>query len=69
MTDSPRYLTTKAAAELLELSPDYLYRLRADGIGPPFRVHGRKIRYLRADLITWDAQSVRTKVEEQTCTK
>lgn len=63
----PRYLDTKQAAELLELEADYLYRLRASGTGPPFRRHGRKIRYLRDDILQWDKNSVRVKLHEGEC--
>lgn len=55
LTDSgPRYLTTKQAAEVLELPEDYVYRLRRiPGKGPRYFKHGGKVRYERGDLMNW----------------
>lgn len=46
-------LTTEEAAELLKISRSVMYKLLADGKGPPsFRV-GRHRRFLREDLLAW----------------
>lgn len=55
-----KFLSTKQAAAFLELSEDHLYRLRRQpGKGPPYRRHGRLIRYAVRDLELWDAEQVR----------
>ena len=62
LTDSPSYLSTKAAARFLSdttmpLSPRTLEKWRNTGGGPPFCKFGGGIRgrifYKKADLIAW----------------
>lgn len=47
----PEYLTTREAAALLRVSVDTLERMRARGDGPPWRRVGRRVLYLRTDLL------------------
>jgi hypothetical protein len=54
--DPPELLTKDEAAALLRRSPKTLSHWRLNGEGPPaFRV-GRRLFYLRADLIKWLAE-------------
>lgn len=55
MTDDPVYLSTKEAARLVGLHPDYLKQLRAKGGGPPFyQGHPRAwVKYAKTEVIAW----------------
>lgn len=59
-TRSP-FLNTRQAGHFLGLSPRLLERMRTRAFGPPFRRHGRFVRYHIDDLISWsqDSGSVR----------
>ena len=46
-------LSEDEAAELLNLSPRTLQRMRRDGGGPRFVRMGRRLGYLKADLLAW----------------
>ena len=50
--DDPFWNTLKAA-DYLGLMPKTLERMRATGDGPPYRKHGRYVRYTRAELDAW----------------
>lgn len=51
------FLTAAEAATLLRVSLVTLGRWRIEGCGPRFRKFGRRVVYLRDDLISWaDAQ-------------
>ena len=52
-------LTTAEAAELLRLRKHTLENMRWLGTGPPFRKHGGRVFYHRADLKTWSDQTLR----------
>jgi len=47
------FLTTQQAAFYLGLSPRTLQEYRTGRTGPPFRRHGRRVRYHIDDLDTW----------------
>ena len=47
------FLTTKEAAAWLGLAPDTLEKWRVKGGGPPYRKHGRYVRYHLEDLVAW----------------
>jgi excisionase family DNA binding protein len=47
------FLTTKEAAVWLGLTRNTLEKWRVKGSGPPYRKHGRYVRYHRQDLIAW----------------
>jgi hypothetical protein len=53
---APAFLTEEQAAEYLNLNPHqlYLYR-RKKGTGPPFVMHGVRVRYRFDDLKRWAA--------------
>lgn len=47
------FLTPKAAARYLLLSPLTLEKYRITGDGPRFRKHGRRVVYHKHDLDAW----------------
>jgi excisionase family DNA binding protein len=53
------FLSTKEAAEWLGLKPNTLDKMRAYGGGPPYRKHGRYVRYYRRDLLAWSEAAKR----------
>ncbi len=58
MSDSPPdLLDTPAAAALLTISAEALKKIRQRGEGPPFVRIGGSIRYSRASIASWLAQS------------
>jgi hypothetical protein len=60
---SPFY-TPVQAADFVKLSWRTLERMRQNGEGPPFRKHGRYIRYHIDDLEAWSKANVHTVVHE-----
>ena len=52
-------LTTAEAAEFSRLKPHTLENMRWQGTGPPFRKHGGRVFYLRAELKLWSDQARR----------
>lgn len=53
------YLNTQQAAHYLGIGWRKLMRLRVDGAGPVFRLHGRLIVYHRDDLDAWSQAHAR----------
>jgi excisionase family DNA binding protein len=57
-------MTTKQAAKLLQLTPDYLRHLRRQGKGPPYaKLHTSRrgsVRYPRSEVMAW----VRSRIRE-----
>lgn len=51
------FLNTRQASHFLGLSPRLLERMRTRAFGPPFRRHGRLVRYHIDDLINWSQSS------------
>jgi hypothetical protein len=49
------FMTPDEVAALLEISPHDLKRMRRDGTGPAFFTIRTMIRYLAADVETWQA--------------
>jgi hypothetical protein len=49
------FLNTGQAAIYVGLSARTLEKMRLRGSGPPFRRHGRHVRYHIADLDSWSA--------------
>ena len=47
------FLTTKQAAEYVGLKRRTLEKMRTLGSGPPYRKHGRYVRYHVDQLRTW----------------
>jgi predicted DNA-binding transcriptional regulator AlpA len=57
-------LTTKEAARALGMSVSWLEKSRCAGMnGPPYRKIGRSVRYVRGELLAWDAQRKRELVD------
>ena len=57
-TGSP-FLNTAQAAHYVSLSPKTLEKMRVVGGGPPFRKHGRYVRYHIQDLDDWSAATAK----------
>jgi len=53
------FLNTDQAAFYVSLSRRTLEKMRREDRGPPFRKHGRYVRYHIADLIAWSKSSGR----------
>jgi len=54
MNNTPTFLSTTKAAQLLNLSPHTLEKMRVQGRGPVFRKLGRKkVVYAMDDLLAW----------------
>lgn len=49
----PRYVDTAEAARILGMRPVTLAKMRGRGEGPPYRNHGRLVRYAIPDLVAW----------------
>jgi hypothetical protein len=59
-----RFLNTKSAAKLLDVSPGFLERRRVEGGGPIFAKLGSRVVYGVDDLSRWvDERSRRTTSE------
>lgn len=52
-------LTTAEAGELLRLKEHTLENMRWQGTGPPFRKHGGRVFYHRAEIKQWSDQARR----------
>jgi hypothetical protein len=52
-------LTTAEAADYLRLKKHTLENMRWQGTGPPFRKHGGRVFYHRAELKQWSDQARR----------
>ena len=60
------FLTTKEAAAWLGLTRNTLEKWRVQGGGPPYRKHGRYVRYHLEDLIAWSEASKRRSTSDET---
>ena len=49
----PKTLTLKEAAEFLDFSRSYLYRLTSQGRVPCYKPEGKRIYFDRAELVNW----------------
>lgn len=58
-SDNP-FLTPVQAADYVKLSWRTLEKMRQKGEGPPFRRHGRYIRYHISDLEAWSLSNCHT---------
>lgn len=63
VTDSP-FLSTRQAADFLNLKTNTLEKMRVYGGGPPYRKHGRAVRYHMDDLIAWSDRRKRDMTHE-----
>jgi hypothetical protein len=48
-----RYVSTKTASRVFQLSKRYLESLRSEGSGPPFVKVGKRVLYKVTDFETW----------------
>jgi hypothetical protein len=46
-------LTTEEAAALTKMSVAWFKRCRWQHVGPPYRTRGRRVRYLKTELLDW----------------
>ncbi len=54
MDNVQTFLTTRQAAQLLQLSPRTLEKMRVEGNGPIFcRLGRKKVSYRLSDLLAW----------------
>ena len=49
----PKPLTLKEAAEFLDFSRSYLYRLTSQGRVPCYKSEGKRVYFDRAELVNW----------------
>ena len=49
----PKPLTLKEAAEFLDFSRSYLYRLTSQGRVPCYKPEGKRVYFDRAELVNW----------------
>ena len=49
----PKPLTLKEAAEFLDFSRSYLYRLTSQGRVPCYKPEGKRVYFDRAELVEW----------------
>ena len=49
----PKPLTLKEAAEFLDFSRSYLYRLTSQGRVPHYKPEGKRVYFDRAELVNW----------------
>ena len=63
---TPRYLSTKEAADYIGLSDCTLNRMRVTGEGPRYAKLGRRVVYAPADLDAWVEENKRTFTGETT---
>ena len=50
---TPKPLTLKEAAEFLDFSRSYLYRLTSQGRVPCYKPEGKRVYFDRAELVNW----------------
>lgn len=61
---NPDLFDTPAAAAHLQLSRQYLEKLRLTGGGPAFAKLGRVVRYRRIDLENWLTAQIKTSTSD-----
>lgn len=57
MKSDDELLTTREAAALTKVSAAWYEKARWQRHGPPFRKHGRIVRYLKSELLAWWTES------------
>lgn len=62
---APLFLSTAAAAELLNVSASFLAKARVDGSGPPYTKIGHSVRYNVNALLDWAQTRSRTSTSGQ----
>ena len=61
----PKPLTLKEAAEFLDFSKSYLYRLTSQGRIPCYKPEGKRVYFDRAELVDWLKRN-RNRTQEET---
>ena len=61
----PKPLTLKEAAEFLDFSRSYLYRLTSHGRVPCYKPEGKRVYFDRAELVDWLKRN-RNRTQEET---
>ena len=61
----PKPLTLKEAAEFLDFSRSYLYRLTSQGRIPCYKPEGKRVYFDRAELVDWLKRN-RNRTQEET---
>ena len=61
--DKP-FLNTAEAASWLRLTKNTLEKMRVQGRGPPYRKHGRYVRYHIEDLVGWSHANKRNSTSD-----
>ena len=61
----PKPLTLKEAAEFLDFSRSYLYRLTSQGRVPHYKPEGKRVYFDRAELVDWLKRN-RNRTQEET---
>jgi Helix-turn-helix domain len=61
--DDP-FLNTAEAASWLRLTKNTLEKMRVQGRGPPYRKHGRYVRYHIEDLVEWSHANKRSSTSD-----
>ena len=61
----PKPLTLKEAAEFLDFSRSYLYRLTSQGRVPCYKPEGKRVYFDRAELVNWLKRN-RIRLQEET---
>ena len=46
-------LTDREVASILSVHKETIYRMRKNGLGPPFIKTGKKVLYLKQDFFEW----------------
>ena len=64
-TTQPKPLTLKEAAEFLDFSRSYLYRLTSQGRVPHYKPEGKRVYFDRAELVDWLKRN-RNRTQEET---
>ena len=61
----PKPLALKEAAEFLDFSRSYLYRLTSQGRVPHYKPEGKRVYFDRAELVDWLKRN-RNRTQEET---
>ena len=61
----PKPLTLQEAAEFLDFSRSYLYRLTSQGRVPHYKPEGKRVYFDRAELVNWIKRN-RNRTQEET---
>ena len=63
--DTPRFLTTDEAADLVRMTPNTLRKMRCSGRGPRYSKAGSRCLYSLASILAWLASSERASTSDK----